>query len=87
MLAAGDYIRQKENLIALENSGTGKTHIRIALGMVACQKGESVLFTTATSLVHDLLEAQEEKKFLSIQKKLISYNLLIIDELGFFPSQ
>ncbi len=84
-LAAGDYIRQKENLIALGNSGTGKTHIGIALGMVACQKGESVLFTTAASLVHELLEAQEEKKFLGLQKKLMSYNLLIIDELGFVP--
>lgn len=84
-LAAGDYIRQKENLIALGNSGTGKTHIAVALGMVACQKGESVLFRTAASLVHELLEAQEQKQFLRLQKKLNSYNLLIIDELGFVP--
>ena len=84
-LATGDYMNQKENLVALGNSGTGKTHIAIALGMVACQKGSSVLFRTAASLVHELLEAQEQKQFLRLQKKLNSYNLLIIDELGFVP--
>jgi DNA replication protein DnaC len=84
-LAGGDYIDKFENIIALGNSGTGKTHLSISLGMAACQKGASVLFTTAASLVHELLEAQEEKQFLKIQKKLNTYSLLIIDELGFVP--
>lgn len=84
-LANSDYIERHENLIALGNSGTGKTHIAIALGMAACQRGLSVLFTTAAALVHELLEAREEKRLLRLQKKLSTYPLLIIDELGFVP--
>jgi DNA replication protein DnaC len=84
-LAANDYIGRHENIIALGNSGTGKTHIAIALGMAACQKGISVLFTTAAALVHELLEAHEARQLLRLQKKLTTYPLLIIDELGFVP--
>jgi DNA replication protein DnaC len=51
----------------------------------ACQKGLSVGFTTAASLVNELLEARNEKRLLRTQKLLASYHLLIIDELGFVP--
>ena len=40
---------------ALGNSGTGKTHIALGLGLAACQKGLSVGFTTAAALVHELM--------------------------------
>lgn len=50
-LARGDYITKHENIIAIGNSGTGKTHIGISLGFAACQQGYSVGFTTASSLV------------------------------------
>jgi hypothetical protein len=53
------------------------------LGLAACQKGLSVGFTTAASLVHELMEARDEKRLLRFQKQLASYRLLIIDELGF----
>jgi DNA replication protein DnaC len=84
-LARGDYIERRENVIALGNSGTGKTHIALGLGLAACQKGLAVGFTTAAALVHELLEARDEKRLLRLQKQLASYRLLIIDELGFVP--
>jgi DNA replication protein DnaC len=84
-LARGDYISRRENVIALGNSGTGKTHIALGLGLAACQRGMSVGFTTAAALVHELLEAQDEKRLLRLQKQLTGYKLLIIDELGFVP--
>jgi DNA replication protein DnaC len=84
-LARGEYIERRENVIALGNSGTGKTHIALGLGLAACQRGLSVGFTTAAALVHELLEARDEKRLLRLQKQLIGYNLLIIDELGFVP--
>ena len=59
-----DYLNKYENIIAAGNSGTGKTHLAISLGMAACQKGFTVGFMTAASLVHELLEAQEEKHLL-----------------------
>jgi DNA replication protein DnaC len=84
-LARGEYIERRENVIALGNSGTGKTHIALGLGLAACQRGLSVGFTTAAALVHELLEARDEKRLLRLQKQLIGYKLLIIDELGFVP--
>ena len=82
-LARCEYIDRRENVIALGNSGTGKTHI--ALGLAACQKGLTVGFITAAALVHELIEARDEKRLLRLQKQLAKYKLLIIDELGFVP--
>jgi DNA replication protein DnaC len=84
-LAQGDFLERHDNIIALGNSGTGKTHIATSLGLRACQLGKSVFFTQASHLVHQLLEAQEERHLLKLKKKLLSYDLLIIDELGFVP--
>jgi len=84
-LARCDYVGRRENIIALGPSGTGKTHIALGLGLGACQKGLKVRFTTAAALVHDLIEAQDERRLQRMQKQLTSQNLLIIDELGFVP--
>ena len=84
-LARSEYIERRENVIALGNSGTGKSHIALGLGLAACQKGLSVGFNTAAALVHELMEARDEKRLLRLQKQLASYKLLIIDELGYVP--
>jgi len=84
-LARCEYIARHENIIALGNSGTGKTHLALGLGLAACQKGLSVGFTTAAALVHELIEARDEKRLLRLQRQLAGYKLLIIDELGYVP--
>src|SRR5437879_9020740 len=84
-LARCEFIERKENLLALGNSGTGKTHIGLALGLAACQQGFRVRFTTAAGLVHELIEARDEKRLLRYQKNLAHQELLIVDELGFVP--
>jgi DNA replication protein DnaC len=84
-LARCEFIERKENILALGNSGTGKTHIALALGLAACQKGFRVRFTTAASLAHELIEAKDERRLMRFQKLLSSFALLIIDELGFVP--
>jgi DNA replication protein DnaC len=84
-LARCDYIERQENIIALGPSGTGKTHVALGLGLAACQRGLSVGFITAATLVHELMEARDEKRLLRFQKQLARYHLLIIDELGFVP--
>lgn len=84
-LARCEYLVRRENIIALGNSGTGKTHIALGLGLAACQKGLAVSFTTAAALVHELMEAHDEKRLRRMQKQLAAYRLLIIDELGFVP--
>jgi len=84
-LARCEYLETAQNIIALGPSGTGKTHIALGLGLAACQKGLKVRFITASALVHELMEAADEKKLLRLQTQLASQNLLIIDELGFVP--
>ena len=66
-------------------SGTGKTHVALGLGLAACQKGLGVRFTTASHLVHEMIEARDEKRLLRLQDQFARVNLLIVDELGYVP--
>ena len=84
-LARSEYLDRKENILLLGNSGTGKTHIALALGMAACQRGHRVRFITAAALVGELIEARDEKYLRRFQKQLAANELLIIDELGYVP--
>ena len=80
-LAASTPLRR----VLLGNSGTGKTHVALGLGLAACQRGMSVGFTTAVGLVHELMEARDERRLLNLQRQLSRLNLLLLDELGFVP--
>ena len=84
-LARCEFIDRRENAIALGPSGTGKTHVALGLGLAACQKGRKVGFTTAAALVHELMEAVDDRRLQRLQKSLATHDLLIIDELGFVP--
>lgn len=84
-LARCEYIRKRENIIAVGNSGTGKTHLATALGMAACQEGFRVRFYTAAGLVTDLVEARDAKALGRLQNKLAKYHLVIVDEVGYVP--
>ena len=84
-LARCEYVERGENIIAIGNSGTGKTHVALGLGLAACQRGMSVGFTTAAALVNELVEARDERRLLNLQRQLARLKLLIIDELGFVP--
>ena len=85
-LARCEYVDLRENVIAMGNSGTGKTHVALGLGLAACQKGLSVGFTTASALVHQLIEANDDRRLLNLQKKLARLKLLIIDSPTTFTS-
>ncbi len=84
-LARCEYVGKRQNIIALGPSGTGKTHVALGLGLAACQKGLKVRFTTAAALVHEMIEAVDERRLQRHQKQLAAQELLIIDELGFVP--
>jgi predicted outer membrane lipoprotein len=55
------------------------------LGLAACQQGYSVAFTTAAALVHEHMEARDERRLRALQKHLNTVKLLIVDELGYVP--
>ena len=84
-LARCEYLIARDNVIALGNSGTGKTHVCLALGLAACQRGFPVSFFTAAGLVHQLMEAHDERRLLKLQAQLAAVKLLIVDELGYVP--
>jgi len=84
-LARSEYVIRNENIIELGNSGTGKTHVALALGLAACQKGYSVFFSSAATLVNRLMEARDGRQLSRLQAQLTAVRLLIIDELGYVP--
>jgi DNA replication protein DnaC len=83
-LAQGDYLDKRENLILMGNSGTGKTHLATALGLIACQ-GRKVRFLTAAGLINLLAEAQAGLRLSHLERNLAQMDLLIIDEIGYVP--
>jgi DNA replication protein DnaC len=84
-LMRGEYIDQRENVLLIGNSGTGKTHLATALGFAACQQGRRVRFFTVTGLVTQLLERREERVLERFHQQLERLNLLVLDELGYVP--
>lgn len=84
-LARSEFVNRRENIIALGPSGVGKTHVAIGIGLAACQHGIKTRFATAAAIVHELIEARDDKRLLRLQRQLAGHALLIIDELGFVP--
>ena len=85
-LAKGDYLDRRENIILVGPSGTGKSHLAIALGIAACAQGKKVRCFRVTELITTLLEAREERQLLRLRGQLGKLDLLILDELGYVPA-
>jgi DNA replication protein DnaC len=82
-LAAGDFIDASRPAVLLGDSGTGKTHLLIGIGMAACQAGRSVRYVTAAGLVNELVEAQDAHQLSKIVARYGRCELLLVDELGY----
>jgi DNA replication protein DnaC len=82
-LASCDFVSKRQNIVMIGNPGTGKTHLSIALGIKACMQGMNVKFYTAANLSNELIEAQEYKKLLKLERQISKAELLIIDELSY----
>lgn len=81
-LGTCEFIRRKENIALIGPTGTGKTHLAIAIGVKAVMQGYSVLFTTANDMMEELYMSRADNSFQQKVKKYIQVNLLILDELG-----
>jgi len=77
------YITKHQNVLLIGPPGTGKSHLSIGLGLIACKEGFQVKFQTAASMATELSEAQEYKRLGKLQKTLSTVDLLILDELSY----
>ena len=85
-LASLAFIERSENVVLLGPSGTGKTHIAIALGYAATQAGIKVRFITAADLLLILTTAHRQNQLAEALKRFVNpYRLLVIDEIGYLP--
>ncbi len=82
-LARCDWVRKGEPLCLIGDSGTGKTHLLIALGTAAAQQGFRVRYSLATKLVNELVEAADERQLARTIARYGRVDLLCIDELGY----
>jgi DNA replication protein DnaC len=85
-LAKGDWIDQRENLLLVGASGTGKTHLATALALAACLQGRKVRFFRVTELIALMLEARDDKQLLKFRSQLAKLDLVVLDELGYVPA-
>lgn len=76
-----EFLQQKANVILLGNVGLGQTHLATARGYAACQKGFSVFFADAISVINDLSAAQKR----GLLKRYLKPELLLLDQIGYPP--
>ena len=82
-LASGAYLDAGQPIIALGDSGTGKTHLLIGLGLAACEQGRRVRYVTTAALVNELAEAADERHLSRVVGRYARLDLLLLDELGY----
>ena len=82
-LAAGAWIDAGEPVVLLGDSGTGKTHLLIGLGLAACEQGRRVRYATTAQLVNELAEAADNRQLSRVVGRYGRLDLLLLDELGY----
>ena len=82
-LAGCAWVNAGQPLCLIGDSGTGKTHLLIALGTAAAQAGHSVRYVLASKLVNELAEAADDKQLAKTIARYGRVDLLICDELGY----
>ena len=82
-LAEGSWIDDRDSVILIGDSGTGKTHLCIALAVCACQQGRRVRFTTLAALANELQEAESRKELGRVVGRYARTDLVCLDELGY----
>jgi DNA replication protein DnaC len=82
-LAGGAYLDAGDPVVLLGDSGAGKSHLLIGLGIAACEQGRRVRYVTCAQLVNELVEAADERRLSRIVARYGRLDLLCLDELGY----
>lgn len=84
-LYEGEFVDQNTNLIFVGGTGTGKTHLAIAIAAQAVRNGSRVRFYNFVDLANDLEKEKLAGEGGKIANSLVRFNLVILDELGYLP--
>lgn len=84
-LCSGNFLSDYNNIVFFGAPGAGKTHLAMSIGRELCLKGFKIIFHTGCSLIQELVKAKNSLTLTNYFKKMISYDLVIIDELGYIP--
>lgn len=84
-LATCNFIEMKKNALLIGKTGLGKSHIAQAIGHRACIAGHTTHYTTARQMLKELMASRADDTYERKLSKLITPNLLIIDDLGLTP--
>ncbi len=84
-LAECGWVDRHENVLLLGPPGLGKTHLAIALGHIAVEKGYKVCYERMTGLIRVLTRAELSRAFQFRLSRLTKSDLVIIDEIGYTP--
>ena len=82
-LASCAWVKAGYPLCLIGDSGTGKSHLLIALGTLAAEAGYRVRYTLASKLVNELVEAADDKHLTKLITRYGRVDLLLVDELGY----
>jgi DNA replication protein DnaC len=82
-LATGDFIRRRDNLVFVGQSGLGKSHLVQAIGRRCCAAGYRVRYITSGELLHELGRSLADGTMPKRVRYYAGFELVIIDELGF----
>lgn len=79
------FVENKENVVFLGTPGVGKTHLAVALGILAAQHRYSTYYINCNTLIEQLNKAHFENRLAERLKHFAKYRVLVIDEIGYLP--
>jgi DNA replication protein DnaC len=79
-LATCAWVKAGHPLCLIGDSGTGKSHLLIALGALAAEAGYRVRYTLASKLVNELVEAADDKQLTKLIARYGRVDLILVDE-------
>ena len=84
-LATGAFLANQRNVVLVGGTGSGKTHLSIAIARSCIRTGARVRFHNTTDLVNRLEMEVLQGRTGKLAEHLSRLDLLILDELGYLP--